>query len=69
MLEGNEAALAAALAACAVSALVFALLYPYFSADRKGELRLRGLCGGIGPTPGRLPAIWPPTVASRLPNL
>ncbi len=49
MLEGNEAALAAALAACAVSALVFVFIYPYFSADRKGELRLRGLAEGSGP--------------------
>jgi len=48
MLEGNEAALAAALAACAVSALVFVFVYPYFSANRKGELRLRGLAEGSG---------------------
>jgi tight adherence protein B len=53
MLEGNEAALAAGLAACAVSALVFALLYPYFSADRKGEMRLRGLSEGSGPNAGQ----------------
>ena len=49
----NEAALAAGLAACAVSALVFVLLYPYFSADRKGELRLRGLSEGSGPNAGQ----------------
>jgi tight adherence protein B len=42
-------ALAAALAACAISALVFVFVYPYFSADRKGELRLRGLSEGAGP--------------------
>ena len=48
MLEGNEAALAAALAACAVSALVFVLVYPYFAGDRKAELRLRGLSDGSG---------------------
>jgi tight adherence protein B len=49
MFEGNEAALVAALAACAVSAIVFVVAYPYFSADRKGELRLRGLSEGSGP--------------------
>jgi tight adherence protein B len=49
MFEGNEAALAAAFAACAVSALVFVLVYPYFAADRKAELRLRGLADGSGP--------------------
>ena len=68
MLEGNEAALAAGLLRAPCSALVFTLLYPYFSADRKGELRLRGLSEGSGPNAGRLPAIWPPTVASRLPT-
>ncbi len=49
MLEGNVSVLAAALAACAVSALVFVFVYPYFSADRTGELRLRGLSEGSGP--------------------
>jgi tight adherence protein B len=41
--------LAAALAACAISALVFVFAYPYFAADRKAELRLRGLSEGTGP--------------------
>jgi tight adherence protein B len=50
MLEGNEAALAAALAACAVSAFVFVLVYPYISTDRKAELRLRGFADGSGPS-------------------
>ncbi len=45
----DATALATALAACAVSALVFVFVYPYFSADRKGELRLRGLSEGSGP--------------------
>jgi tight adherence protein B len=45
----DAAALATALAACAVSALIFVFVYPYFSADRKGELRLRGLSEGAGP--------------------
>ncbi len=49
MFEANAPALAAALAACAVAALVFVFVYPYFSADRKGELRLRGLAEGSGP--------------------
>jgi hypothetical protein len=40
--------MAAALAACAISALVFVLVYPYFAADRKAELRLRGLADGPG---------------------
>jgi len=51
MFEGNEAMLAALLVACAVSALAFVIAYPYFSADRKGELRLRGLADGTGPNP------------------
>jgi tight adherence protein B len=40
--------MAAALAACAISALVFVFVYPYFAPDRKAELRLRGLADGSG---------------------
>ena len=50
MFDGNETALAAALAACAVSSLVFVLVYPYISAGRKAELRLRGFADRSGPS-------------------
>ena len=66
MFDGNETALAAALAACAVSSLVFVLVYPYISADRKAELRLRGFADRVGPMLCRPPAIWSPTGARQV---
>ena len=46
----DATALATGLAACAIAALVFVFVYPYFSSDRKGELRLRGLSERSGPS-------------------
>ncbi len=46
----DATALATGLAACAIAALVFVFVYPYFSADRKGELRLRDLSERSGPS-------------------
>ena len=49
MFEGNVPTMAAAaLAAFAVSALVFAFVYPYFSADRQKDLRFRSLTDPSG---------------------
>ena len=54
MLDGNEAALAAALAACAVSALVFALVYPYFSGGpRRESCACAGSRRASGPNAGQ----------------
>lgn len=44
MFEGDlSVMLVAALAACAVGAIVFVIAYPYFAADRQKEIRFRAL--------------------------